>query len=88
MLTIDPATAATFITLLLAIVSGTFWLGKLSNRVDRLENIVEQLRQGQEELRQGQQEILILLHSHLAAHHALAQPQPPNLTAQDSPPSN
>lgn len=77
MLTIDPATAATFIALLLAIVSGTFWLGKLSNRVDRLESVVEQLQQGVEELQKGQQEILILLHSHLAAHQATAPPSNP-----------
>ena len=84
MITIDPATAATFITLLLAIIGGTFWLGKLSNRVDRLENLVKQLQQGLEELRKGQQEILILLHSHLAAHQAMAQP--PNPPPQNPPP--
>ena len=73
MIAIDPATAATFVTVLLAAIGGTFWLGKLSNRVDRLDSVVEQLRQGQETLQKGQQEILILLHSHLAAHQATAQ---------------
>ena len=73
MITIDPATAATFITLLLAIIGGTFWLDKLSNRVDRLESVVDQLQQGLAELQKGQQEILILLHSHLAAHQAITR---------------
>ena len=43
MLTIDPATAATFVTVLLASAGGMFWLGKLSSRVDRLERDVQQI---------------------------------------------
>ena len=43
MLTIDPATAATFVTVLLASAGGMFWLGKLSSRVDRLERYVQQI---------------------------------------------
>ena len=43
MLTIDPATAATFVTVLLASVGGMFWLGKLSSRVDRLERDVQEI---------------------------------------------
>ena len=43
MLTIDPATAATFVTVLLASAGGMFWLGKLSSRVDRLERNVQQI---------------------------------------------
>lgn len=85
MITIDPATAATFITVLLAVIGGTFWLGKLSNRVDRLESVVEQLRQGQEALQKGQQEILILLHTHLGIHQATQPPgQQPTDTSQSS----
>ena len=43
MITIDPATAATFVTVLLASAGGMFWLGKLSSRVDRLERDVQQI---------------------------------------------
>ena len=43
MLTIDPATAATFVTVLLASAGGMFWLGKMSSRVDRLERDVQQI---------------------------------------------
>ena len=43
MLTIDPATAATFVTVLLASAGGMFRLGKLSSRVDRLERDVQQI---------------------------------------------
>ena len=43
MLTIDPATAATFVTVLLASAGGMFRLGKLSSRVDRLERNVQQI---------------------------------------------
>ena len=43
MLAIDPATAATFVTVLLASAGGRFRLGKLSRRVDRLERDVQQI---------------------------------------------
>ena len=43
MLTIDPATAATFVTVLLASAGGMFRLGKLSSGVDRLERDVQQI---------------------------------------------
>ena len=43
MLAIDPATAATFVTVLLASAGGMFRLGKLSSRVDRLERDVQEI---------------------------------------------
>ena len=43
MLAIDPATAATFVTVLLASAGVMFWLGKMSSRVDRLERDVQQI---------------------------------------------
>ena len=43
MLTVDPATVATFVTVLLASAGGMFQLGKLSSRVDRLERDVQQI---------------------------------------------
>lgn len=87
MITIDPATAATFVTVLLAMIAGTFRLGKLSNRVDRLESAAEQLRKGQESLQKGRQEMLILLHTHLGAHRATVA-QPANGQADNPPPTN
>ena len=44
MITIDPATAATFVTVLLASAGGMFWLGKLGSRVDRLERDVQDMK--------------------------------------------
>ena len=41
---IDWGTLATLGTLLLAIVAGVFWAGKLSGRVDRLEQDVKEIK--------------------------------------------
>ena len=61
MLTIDPATAATFVTVLLASAGGMFWLGKLSSRVDRLERDVQQILTRVGRLEVDMQQVLTLL---------------------------
>ena len=61
MLAIDPATAATFVTVLLASAGGMFWLGKLSSRVDRLERDVQEILSRVGRLELNVQQILTTL---------------------------
>ena len=61
MLTIDPATAATFVTVLLASAGGMFWLGKLSRRVHRLERDVQEILSRVGRLELNVQQILTTL---------------------------
>ena len=63
-ITLDPITISTLVALILASVSVFVWMGKLSNRVDRLESDVS-------ELKEGQKQILELLHQHIGYHSGL-----------------
>ncbi len=62
--TIDPLTAIAIVGLLISSGAWLIWLGKLSNRVDRLESDVA-------ELKEGQQKILGVLNRHVGFHEGL-----------------
>ena len=62
--TIEPVSFATLLLVLITAISGFVWIGRLSNRVDRLESDVK-------ELKQGQARILELLNQHIGYHQGL-----------------
>ena len=61
---IDPITMSTLILLLVSSITVLVWIGRLSNRVDRLGTDVA-------ELKDGQKQILQLMHHHIGYHQCL-----------------
>ena len=64
------------VLLLVSAVTVLVWVGKLSNRVDRMETDVA-------ELKDGQKEILQLMHQHMGYHQGLT-----NIPASPTTPSS
>lgn len=63
-ITVEPITLSTLVVVLIAIIGGFVWIGKLGSRVDRLESDVK-------DLKDGQKQILELLNQHIGYHQGL-----------------